>query len=190
MTSERSDRPATMTGVSRSQTTSIKRPPAPAADEGRSRLGDFTRPIPVEKRISRRPKVALFAGLFVLAVIGVLGRGDLRAADPDVARPGRRPRPSARPSSTNSRRSTSNSPPRSTGCRPTTASARRHAKRSASSRPARSDRRSCRCPPLPTDLPDGWPYNVVTSIIEARRAGPAPHRRRLGCHDAVASDRR
>ena len=62
-----------MTGVSRSQTTSIKRPPAPAADEGRSRLGDFTRPIPVEKRISRRPKVALFAGLFVLAVIGVLG---------------------------------------------------------------------------------------------------------------------
>ena len=29
-------------------------------------------------------------------------------------------------------------------------------------------------PPLPTDLPDGWPYNVVTSIIEARRAGPAP----------------
>ena len=29
-------------------------------------------------------------------------------------------------------------------------------------------------PPLPTDLPDGWPYNVVTGIIAARQAGPAP----------------
>ncbi len=29
-------------------------------------------------------------------------------------------------------------------------------------------------PPLPTDLPDGWPYNVVTGIIEATAAGPAP----------------
>lgn len=29
-------------------------------------------------------------------------------------------------------------------------------------------------PPLPADLPDGWPYSVATSIIEARRAGPAP----------------
>ena len=62
-------RPATLAPVSRSQTTSIKRPPAQAAaDEGRSRLGDFTRPIPVDKRISRRPKVALFAGLGVLAI--------------------------------------------------------------------------------------------------------------------------
>ena len=63
-----------MAPVSRSQTTSIKRPPKQAAaDEGRSRLGDFTRPIPVDKRISRRPKVALFAGLGVLAIVAVLG---------------------------------------------------------------------------------------------------------------------
>lgn len=26
-------------------------------------------------------------------------------------------------------------------------------------------------PPLPTDLPDGWPYNVVTEIIDARIVG-------------------
>jgi len=26
-------------------------------------------------------------------------------------------------------------------------------------------------PPLPTDLPDGWPYNVVTEIIDARTVG-------------------
>lgn len=29
-------------------------------------------------------------------------------------------------------------------------------------------------PPLPGELPDGWPYNVVTEIISARTAGPAP----------------
>ena len=29
-------------------------------------------------------------------------------------------------------------------------------------------------PPLPRNLPDGWPYNVVTGIIAARTAGPAP----------------
>lgn len=29
-------------------------------------------------------------------------------------------------------------------------------------------------PPLPTDLPDGWPYNLVTDIIAATEAGPAP----------------
>jgi len=26
-------------------------------------------------------------------------------------------------------------------------------------------------PPLPTDLPDGWPYNVVTEIVDARTTG-------------------
>ncbi len=29
-------------------------------------------------------------------------------------------------------------------------------------------------PPLPTDLPDGWPYNVVTEIMSATAAGSAP----------------
>jgi hypothetical protein len=27
---------------------------------------------------------------------------------------------------------------------------------------------------LPRNLPDGWPYSVVTDIIAARTAGPAP----------------
>jgi hypothetical protein len=29
-------------------------------------------------------------------------------------------------------------------------------------------------PPLPRELPPGWPYNVVTGILQARAAGPAP----------------
>ena len=56
----------------RNKTTSIKRPEGhAAADEGRSTLGDYTRAIPVDKRISRRPQLAMFAGLFVLFVVVV-----------------------------------------------------------------------------------------------------------------------
>jgi hypothetical protein len=29
-------------------------------------------------------------------------------------------------------------------------------------------------PPLPRDLPDGWPYSVVSAIFDARTAGPDP----------------
>jgi cell division protein FtsB len=54
----------------RNKTTSIKRPEnRAAADGGRSHLGDFTRGIPVEQTISRRPQLAMFAGLFVLFVV-------------------------------------------------------------------------------------------------------------------------
>ena len=41
-----------------------------AAEEGESRLGDLSRPIPVDKRIFRRSKVALVAGIGAL-VVGV-----------------------------------------------------------------------------------------------------------------------
>jgi cell division protein FtsB len=60
-----------MSGV-RNKTTSIKRPEnRSAADDGRSHVGDFTRGIPVEQRISRRPRLAMFTGIFVLLVVVV-----------------------------------------------------------------------------------------------------------------------
>ena len=56
----------------RNKTTSIKRPETrAAADEGESNVGDLSRGIPVEQRISRRPQLAMFAGLFVLFVVVV-----------------------------------------------------------------------------------------------------------------------
>jgi hypothetical protein len=27
---------------------------------------------------------------------------------------------------------------------------------------------------VPTDLPDGWPYSVISGIAELRRGGPPP----------------
>jgi len=162
-----------MTAVTRSQTTSIKRPPAPAADEGRSRLGDFTRPIPVEKRISRRPKVALFAGLFVLAVFAVLGAAIFvlpiqtwRDQGDDLTQ---------REAQLDQLEKVNVELAAEVDRLQTEDGIKEAAREEIGYVEAGEERTSILpLPPLPTDLPDGWPYSVVTSIIEARRAGPAP----------------
>ena len=159
--------------MSRSQTTSIKRPPAPAADEGRSRLGDFTRPIPVEKRISRRPRVALFAGLFVLAVIGVLGAAIFvlpiqtwRDQSVDLDR---------RQAQLDQLEKVNVELAAEVDRLETEDGIREAAREEIGFVEAGEERSSILpFPPLPTDLPDGWPYSVATSIIAARAAGPAP----------------
>jgi cell division protein FtsB len=162
-------------GVSRSKTTSIPRPkePTKASDEGRSRLGDFTRPIPVEKRILRRPKFALFGGAFALLVIGTIGAAvfilpmgtwldqgeqlDQRQAELDELQ-----RVNGQLSGEVERLRTDDGV--------------REAAREEIGFVEEGDQRSTilPLPPVPRDLPDGWPYNVVTQIFDARTAGPAP----------------
>jgi cell division protein FtsB len=161
--------------VSRSRTTSIPRPkePAPASDEGRSRLGDFTRPIPVEKRLLRRPKLALFGGVFVLLVIGtiaaavfILPMGTWIEQDAELVQ----------------RQAELDELQRVNGQlsgeveRLRTDDGVREAAREEIGFVEEGDQRSTilPLPPLSTDLPDGWPYNVVTQIFAARTAGTAP----------------
>jgi cell division protein FtsB len=161
--------------VSRSKTTSIPRPkePAKASDDGRSRLGDFTRPIPVEKRIFRRPKLALFSGIFVLLVIGtiaaavfILPMGTWFEQDDQLAQ----------------RQAELDELQRVNGQlageveRLDTEAGIREAAREEIGFVEEGDQRSTilPLPPVPSDLPDGWPYNVVTQIFAARTAGPAP----------------
>ena len=161
--------------VTRSKTTSIPRPkePAKASDEGRSRLGDFTRPIPIEKRIIRRPKLALFSGLFVLLVIGTIAAAvfvlpmgtwidqgeqlDQRQAELDELQ-----RVNGQLAGEVERLGTDDGV--------------REAAREEIGFVEEGDQRSTilPLPPVPSDLPDGWPYNVVTQIFAARTAGPAP----------------
>ena len=161
--------------MTRSKTTSIPRPtePAKASDEGRSRLGDFTRPIPVEKRILRRPKVALFGGIFVLLVIGTIAGAVFILPiqtwlDQD--------------DSLVQRQTQLDELERVNGelaaevDRLETEDGIREAAREEIGFVAAGEERSSilPLPPLPRNLPDGWPYNVVTGIIAARTAGPAP----------------
>lgn len=165
------DAAATMTFVPRSKTTSIPRPAGvKASDEGRSRLGDFTRPIPVDKRISRRPRVAAFTGTFALCIIAsiafavfVLPISTWQDQSVDI----------------DQRRAQLDELQRVNGeleaetLRLETADGIREAAREDFGFVEVGEERSSilPLPELPTDLPDGWPYNVVNEIIAARTAG-------------------
>lgn len=161
--------------MTRSRTTSIPRPKEEpkASDVGRSRLGDFTRPIPVEKRILRRPKLALFGGVFVLVVIAMLAAavfilpiGTWRQQGTDLTQ----------------RQAELDELQRVNGQlagevdRLKTDDGIREAAREEIGFVEEGDQRSTilPLPPLPSELPAGWPYNVVTGILAARTAGPAP----------------
>ena len=161
--------------MSRSGTTSIPRPKEPpkASDEGRSRLGDFTRPIPVEKRILRKPKVALFGGVLILLVTGTIAAAvfilplqtwfdqddkiDQRQAQLDELQ-----RVNGELAAEVDRLETEDG-------------IREAAREEIGFVDTGEDRSTyLPLPPLPSDLPDGWPYNVVSGIFAARTAGPAP----------------
>lgn len=161
--------------MSRSKTTSIARPKTPpkASDAGRSRLGDLTSPIPHDRRILRRPKVALFGGAFVLLVIAtitaavfILPIGTWMDQDDDLAQ----------------RQAELDELQKVNGQlageveRLETDDGIREAAREEIGFVENGDQRSTilPLPPLPRDLPDGWPYNVVTAMFAARTAGPAP----------------
>lgn len=161
--------------MSRSRTTSIPRPkdPPKASDAGRSRLGDFTRPIPVEKRIFRRPRLALFGGVFILvtimaiaAAVFILPVGTWLDQGTDLAQ----------------REAELTELQRVNGQlageveRLKTDSGIIEAAREEIGFVESGDQRSSflPLPPLPRDLPDGWPYNVVTAIFDARTSGPDP----------------
>lgn len=159
--------------MSRSKTTSIKRPSIPAAKEGSSRLGDITRSIPIEKRVSRRPKVALFAGAGALAVVAtiaaaifVLPIGTWREQDRDLAQ---------RQAEIDELRRVTGQMAAEVDRLETDDGIREAAKEEIGYVELNEKRTSILpLPPLPSDLPDGWPYNVVTEIFAARTAGPAP----------------
>jgi hypothetical protein len=53
--------------------TIVRRAPRPAADAGRSRLGDLTRPIAKEQRIAKNRRPALLLGAVGILVAGAIG---------------------------------------------------------------------------------------------------------------------
>jgi hypothetical protein len=161
--------------VSRSRTTSIPRPknPPKASDAGRSRLGDFTRPIPTDKRLLRRPRWVLFGGGAILVVAAtivaalfILPVQTWLDQDADLVQ----------------RQAELDELQRVNGQlagevdRLQTDDGIREAAREEIGYVEAGDRRSTilPMPPLPRELPPGWPYNVVTGIFAARTAGPAP----------------
>ena len=160
--------------MSRSKTTSIKRPKdVPAAKEGSSRLGDITRSIPIDKRVSRRPKVALFAGIGALAVIGtiaaavfILPIGTWRGQGEDLVQ---------RQAQLDELQRVNGQLAAEVDRLKTDDGIAEAAREEIGYVQIGEERTSILPePPLPSDIPDGWPYNVVSEIFAARAAGPAP----------------
>jgi cell division protein FtsB len=159
-----------MTGKS---TSTIDRPATPpsAADQGRSRLADLSRPIQVDRRITRHRRsnvllaivavaiaAALAAALFVLPVQTLFNQDDQLAERTDQL----------------AELQAVNNDLRSEVARLKTDDGIREAAREQLGfvEPGETRQSILALPPVPTDLPDGWPYTLVEGIVTLRRTPP------------------
>lgn len=142
----------------------------PAADAGRSRLGDLTRPIPIERRIVRRRRSTVLLGAVALSIAAALAAA-LFIIPVQTYRD---------QSATLERRieqveqlEVVNAQLRDEVARLRTEAGTREAARSELGfGEAGEDRlRVLDLPTLPTDLPAGWPYDLITSVIALRTGG-------------------
>ena len=155
-------------------TSTLERPETPpsAADRGRSRLADLSRPIRVDRRISRNRRSnvllalvaitiagALAAALFVLPVKTLFNQDDQIAQRTDQLK----------------QLQTVNDDLRSEVARLRTDDGVREAAREQLGfvEPGETRQSILDFPPVPTDLPDGWPYSLVEGIVAIRRNPPA-----------------
>jgi cell division protein FtsB len=153
--------------------TSVKRPATRprASDAGRSRLGDLTRPIPVERRITRRRRSTLLFGLVALGIAGALAAALLVLPvqtywdqDDDLTQ---REEQLAQLETVNADLQVE------VDRLGTDEGIREAAREEIGYVDAGEARRTVtNAPPLPTDLPDGWPYLQVEQIIALRTAAP------------------
>jgi cell division protein FtsB len=180
--------------VSGPKTSSIKRPPGSsgrtltagtrtttvgkpaggrrASDAGRSRLGDLTRPIAIDRRITRRRRSTILLGLVALGIAGafaaalfVLPVQTWFEQDDELARR----------SEQLQQLETVNADLQAEVDRLRTDDGVREAAREEIGYLGAGESRQTvlDVPDLPTVLPEGWPYGVVSDIM-ALRAGTTP----------------
>ena len=154
------------------KSSTVKRPPRSASDAGRSRLGDLTRPIPLDRRITRRRRSTFLLGVVALAIAGAIAAALFLipvqtwfSQDDDLARR----------QAQLDQLETVNADLQAEVDRLRTDDGVREAAREEIGYVDATERRQTVLPfpELPADLPDGWPYNVVTDVI-ALRSLPAP----------------
>ena len=160
-----------MTGKSSS---TIARPDSRrrASDRGRSRLGDITRPIHIDRRITKQRRStallvlvavaiagALAAALFVLPVQTYFGQNERLDQRRDQL----------------AQLEQVNDDLRSEVDRLRTDDGVREAARVELGMVEAGERRQSvlALPDVPTDLPEGWPYSLVSGITELRRNPPS-----------------
>ncbi len=170
-------------------TSTLDRPATPpsAADRGRSRLGDLSRPIQIDRRISRTRRTnvllamaavaiaaALAAAIFVLPVKTLFNQDEQIAERTDQL----------------TQMQVVNEDLRSEVARLRTDDGVREAAREQLGFVEEGEIRQSILdfPPVPTDLPDGWPYSLFEGIVTVRvaasdRCRGTGHRSRHGARD-------
>lgn len=155
------------------EATRVARPPRAASDAGRSRLGDSTRPIARERRILTQRRSTVLMALVALGIAGALALAlfglPVRTLFDQDDRIDQRSEQVAELESVVADL-------RSEVDRLRTSDGIREAAREELGYVQAGEIRETVLdyPDLPTDLPDGWPYSVISGITELRRSGPVP----------------
>jgi len=155
-------------------TSTLDRPPAlRASDRGRSRLGDLSRPIPIDRRITHDRRWTLVLTLVALAIAGALAAAlfvlpvqtwfnqgaEIERKDDELTQ-----------------LQMINADLRGEVERLRSDDGIREAARDQLGFIEQGETRQSilDLPAVPTDLPNGWPYNLIEGIVQLRRSTPAP----------------
>ncbi len=154
-------------------TSTVKRPETPprASDRNRSRLGDLSRPIRIDRRIARRRRSNVLLALVAVGIAGALAAALFLL--PIQTYFGQDERIEQR-SDQLEQLETVNEDLRREVERLATPDGVREAAREELGFVEAGERRESLLdlPPVPTDLPDGWPYSLVSDIVELRTNPP------------------
>jgi hypothetical protein len=160
--------------MSGKSTSTIQRPATPpAADRGRSRLGDVTRPVTIDRRLTTPGRSTILLGLIALAIAGALAAAlfvlPVQTFFGQDARIAER-------SDQLQQLEAVNADLRSELDRLRTDVGVEEAAREELGFVQQGERRESilELPAVPTVLPGGWPYDLVTAIVEVRRNAPPP----------------
>jgi cell division protein FtsB len=167
MTGESSGTTATTTRVARPAT-----PPRPA-ERGRSRLGDITRPVVRDRRLATRRRSTVLFGVAAIGISGALAAAlfvlPVRTYfDQDTQIAQREDQLAEITAVVDDLRSEV--------ARLQTEDGIREAARAELGMVEVGEERETVLEPtgVPTDLPEGWPYDLVENIVDLRRNPPAP----------------
>ncbi len=151
--------------------TSVHRPETRprASDAGRSRLGDLTRPIGIERRITRKRRSNLLLGVIALVIAGAIAAALFVL--PVQTYFGQNEVLARRQEQLDQLDAVNYDLQREVDRLETDEGIREAAREEIGYVDAGEVRQSVLdFPDLPTDLPAGWPYDLVTAIIAVRSA--------------------
>jgi cell division protein FtsB len=161
--------------VSGKGTSTVKRPDVSprASDRGRSRVGDVTRPVRIDRRITTRRRTTVLLAVVAVAIAGALAAALFLLPVQTFFR--QDDRIEQRSDQLDQLQSVNDQLRREVERLDTPDGIREAAREELGYVEAGERRESIMdLPPVPTDLPAGWPYGVIEGIVELRRNPPAP----------------